>query len=311
MIADYTLNQIVASIYSFPELWGCTVLYIGNNQSRVLKQAILVTNNSKIVVLIEELTPDVDKAPTTAIKYNQAFQGDELKGGIINCTFAVISAIEVFGGAAAEPVTGGFSTVVVYAGYVGMATSGAQCINSIARTVVAYSSPLGRDLEGLDSNGFYNLFTKAIDIANIASGFGSIAGAGRDINTFLALRGSLASEEKLAAMTNAQRIKAYDHAVKKVSQNRQVSEEFYKLLNDAGRVGRRMAAGNPVIIRREVQGFSKLVANATLDKLSLSVKSVLVNSASIGMNGLPAQYVGTASGEMNKVGNLVFHVIAD
>jgi hypothetical protein len=308
VISDYTLNGILAEIYRQPALYGCQVLYVGPGRAMLLRGGYQVTNNYYTIVVIEELSFDAP-APKTLVKYNQQFQGDELKGGVINCGMTVVSVLGIIGGAAGEVPSGGLSTLAIYAGYAGLVANGAQCINSIVRTTVAYEDPLGQQLQSWDSNQIYQWFTTIVDIVGLATSFASIAGEAKNIREFLVLRGSLASEEKLAAMTNRQRISAYENAVKKVSGNRYAATEFKNLLASMGSSGRRISGGNTVIIRHDLGGLGKLIEDRTLDKLAESVKNVLTSATSIGMNGLPSEYVGSASGTMNKAGNLIFHVI--
>jgi hypothetical protein len=299
---------MLAEIYRLPALYGCQVLYVGPDRAMLLQGGYQVTNNYYTIVVIEELSFDAP-APKTQIKYNQQFQGNELSGGVINCGMTVVSVLGIIGGAAGEVPSGGLSTVAVYAGYAGLVANGAQCINSIVRTTVAYEDPLGQQLQSWDSNQIYYWFTTIVDIVSLATSFASIAGEAKNIREFLVLRGSLASEEKLAAMTNRQRINAYENAVKKVSGNRYAATEFKNLLTSMGSTGRRISAGNMVIIRRDLGGLGKLIEDRTLDKLAESIKNVLTNAASVGLSGLPSAYVGTASERLNKPGPLIFHVI--
>ena len=327
MLSDYSQRQIVDAIYRLPELWGCVIIYLGNNQSKILSsgyayrtnltmspfgspQTTYTSNsNSKIIIVIEDLDEPMATTPKPVIKENQQFQGSELKGTVINCAFAAVSLVGVIGGGASEPLTFGLSSAVVVAGYAGLVSSGAQCLNSVARTTVAYAAPNDNSLERWDSNTYYSFFTNAIDVVGVVTGVVGVAGAAREIKTFLRIKNLLASEEELNAMTRAQKIEAFNSGLKRASQEENIAKELKKILDQMGRAGNRMARGNPVIIRRELSNFTRTVSDATANALSRNAKSIVLTSINLGLNGAPATFAGGASGTLNKLGNMVIHII--
>jgi len=308
MLSDYTIQQIKGSIYSFPELWGCVILYIGKSSSQVVSGGYMATNNYYTIIVIEELNKENDQPPRPQVKYNQEFQGNELKGGVINCSFFAIAAITTLGGAASEPLTLGASSAVVVAGYMGMAATGAQCLNSIVRTRIAYSDQLGTTLQSWDSNGWYSGIMTSIDIVGIATGVVGLAAAANEIKTFLRVRNLLASDDALARMTRAERIAAYEKALKDTSKDERVAKEFEKILAKYP-AGQRMLNGSPSIIRNNVRPLSRFISDATLERMAANVRDIIVNATNLGLNGAPASFSGTASGQLNNLGNFVMHVI--
>lgn len=268
----------------------------------------MVTENYYLCIIVEELGQDAP-APRPLVKYNQSFQGDELKGGIINCASALVGAITLAAGVLGEVPSGGLSTAAVVVGYVGMQANGVQCINSVVRTVVAYEDPLGRQLQSWDSNKIYSYFMQAVDIVNLASGFASIGMEGRNLINFLRMRGALASEREVAAMTNAQRVEAYQKAFKNVSKNPAAAAELERIISAMQKNGVNMENASFKIIKKNMGKMAALYEASVFEKIRDSVRNLVIASTSVGLNGLPSQYVGSASGTMNQIGNLVIHVI--
>src|ERR1019366_4648635 len=139
---------------------------------------------------------------------------------------------------------------------------------SVARTTVAYAAPNDNSLERWDSNTYYSFLTNAIDVVGVVTGVVGVAGAAREIKTFLRIKNLLASEEELNAMTRAQKIEAFNSGLKRASQEENIAKELKKILDQMGRAGNRMARGNPVIIRRELSNFTRTVSDATANALS-------------------------------------------
>ena len=265
-------------------------------------------NNYYLCIIVEELPQDAPP-PRPLVRYNQSFQGDELKGGIINCASAVVGAVTLALGVLGEVPTGGLSTAAVVVGYVGMQANGVQCINSAVRTVVAYEDPLGQQLQSWDSNKIYSYFMQAVDIVNLASGFLTLGMEGRNLTQFLRMKGALASEREVAAMTNAQRVEAYQNAFKNVSKNPAAAAELEKIVATMQKNGVNMENASFKVIKKNMGKMAALYQASVFEKIRDTVRNLVIASTTVGLNGLPPQLGGSASGTMNKIGNLVIHVI--
>ena len=165
MIPDHTLNQLVNAIYTEQELYGCMIGFEGNGQSRVLHSGLIPSvNYGRVVVIIEEgdfSGPDpasqipaqsAEMVSPSANITNRSKLWPELAGAGLSCGLTVLSGIAVFGGVAAEIPSGGTSTVVVVAGYIGFAANVIQCGNAVIRVGAIAVDPDATTLSEWDDN---------------------------------------------------------------------------------------------------------------------------------------------------------------
>lgn len=134
MYSDREIAAIVSTLRRFPELNGCVIGYVGDNECRVVADGDPRSPLSPCVaVVIEEVNVDPGEAAQLSdlsqspsgtqnlpdIVTNQSRIAPELVGAGISCGLTIASAFGVLAGAAAEVPTGGASTFLVVVAWTG------------------------------------------------------------------------------------------------------------------------------------------------------------------------------------------------
>jgi hypothetical protein len=333
VISQTTLTRIKDAINRFPELMGCRIGFHGNLRSAMVDKGNSGSPNYKIIIIIEESEADLGldfiprrtpiQLPEPQKKLNKTVVGAELRGAALNCTFAAVTAATMAGSAVAEVPSGGLSTVLLVASWTGLITQSIQCGNGIARVVEAYNNPDDNSLERAEKDRFdpnsdstYTKIMDLVDIAGLVSVLPGTATAAISIRKMLMLRGALPAEELMMKMTNAQKIEAYQNAAMRVSKNPSAKAEFYEILKSLGkRTISRMEQGNEIIIKRSMVAAGKLVSEHTLRELTKNTREILITSLELTVNAMPKEYVGSASGFLNKAldktRNIIINIITE
>jgi len=111
-------------------------------------------------------------------------------------------------------------------------------------------------------------------------------------------------------MTNAERVAAYREAVKRISENPAAAAEFEEILKKAGgRIANRVRNNSEVMIRQTAGRISRMVSDSTKQALLADTKDIILNALGIASSATSAEYVGSASGSVNFIGNIVINII--
>jgi hypothetical protein len=314
------IDAIVDVIHAQPELTGVIVGHYGGLMCSIADTGSMVALPYwEKAVIIEEIDDDAsvevpsdptDTARPPAVITNRSRIWSEFAGAGLNCGFAVISAVGVVGGAAAEVPSGGTSTFLVVVAWAGLATSSIQCVNGIVRTVEAATSPDSDSLARWDKNRIYTVSFLVVDAIGVAAGLASLGPNVKNLLAVLERRGGLKSADMLAKMGREARAQAIQDALNQARRNPESARILDEALKDAlgSRTVRRVAT-NAVIASRNTGVVSKVIADETARRLLRAINDVIGSVDSPIASALPSDWVGSASGSVNAAGGQLIHVV--
>jgi hypothetical protein len=251
------------------------------------------------------LTPNQGAIP--AIVANKSRLGPELLGAGISCTLAVISAVGVLGGVAAEVPTGGASSFLVLASWAGMLTQGVQCLNGLVRVGASLAAPNDNTLERWDQEAWYANTILFADAVGVAAGIGSLPFAVRNLWAVLSRQANFAARsltfETLRAMNRSERL----NVIREVFEQAARTPEGRRALMEAAgknQMGHALARPSGLSVRHAV-GMAKIISDETVRRLSASLREVLGTVGGTIASGTPASLTGSASGSVNYIINLI------
>jgi hypothetical protein len=192
MIPQKTLDDIIQTIQAIPELKGCAIGLHGNNQSRSLVDGVCVRDNAnsgRMVVIIEEIASSNPLHLKNSLQWADTHGGSqtnatnptilnksklypEFLGTGLSCGLAIVSAVGVVGGAAAEGFTGGAATALIVVAWAGLVSQSTQCAYGTIRVMEVISNPYGNTLEQMDES--YGDIMLIVDTVGIISGVTSV-----------------------------------------------------------------------------------------------------------------------------------------
>ncbi len=331
MISENTLREMVRRIHALPQLEGCMVGFQGNGQSRVLDPGSCETPTSeRVIVLIEEvpfsdvaILAELDRwaaspsgspegAPNPTIVTNRSQLGPELIGAGLSCGLTIVSAVGVVGGVAGEVPTGGASTFLVVASWIGLTTSAIQCANGLVRVAAIVGDPGGDTLSRWDSNATYTNSILVVDAIGVATGVAGIGAAGRNFWAVLARQRSFAARglsfEALRGMNRAGRLAAIRELFEEAARTPEGREALILAARQAGLGASTLQSAEGLSVR----GASTLVRVITVEttrRLSASLRDVIAGSIGIIASASPSSAIGSASGSLNSGIGFVVNLI--
>jgi hypothetical protein len=332
-LSESQIRQVIAAIYSIPELNQVAVGYYGQNICRQLSPGSPSSPNyGRRAVILEEtpgsgvsirtpVAPTPRPAPTGAAapSRSEVQQGGqarntlqtngsrvlpELIGAGLSCGFAVIAGIGVVGSAAAEIPTVGASSILAVASYIGLATSSAQCLNGVVRFQEAVRHPNSRSLAELDNQDWYKVVTFVVDAAGVASGVAGLPQASRNLMAILERRAMIPAAGELATMNRARRTETISNAIQQASRNPETAEAVRRAVAEAV-----AAAGSGQRSIVGARAVAAAISQETARRLHRSLMEVISGYASLPINALPSSLVGSASGSINTTGGVILNVI--
>jgi hypothetical protein len=317
-----TLDGVIDAIHAQQELTGVVVGLYGDLKCSIadvgVKAALPYWEKAVIIEEVEDdllasvpvPTDPTDSARPPAAITNRSRIWTELGGAGLNCGFAVISAVGVAGGAAAELPSGGTSTFLVVVAWAGLVTSSVQCVNGIVRTVEAATSPDSDSLARWDQNRIYTVSFLVVDAIGVAAGLASLGPNIKNLLAVLERRGGLPTAEALAKMGREARAKAIQDALNQARRNPESAKILDQALKDAlsSRTVRRVAK-NAVIASRNAAVVSDVIADETARRLARAIVDVIGSVDTPIASGLPSDWVGSASGSVNAGGGFLVHVV--
>jgi hypothetical protein len=323
MLSQAILNRVVTAIKGQAELNGCMIGFHGNGASSILDNGMMPTINwTEKIVLVEQSVvslsdedlvnprivgqdspPDPVFVKTPNFIPNRSRLASEGVGTALSCGFAIISLVGVVGGAVGELPSGGTSTVLVIAGWAGLASSGMQCINGLVRTSTAIANPGDNTLQRWDDNEVYSGLSLLVDGIGIVSGAVTLKASVGSLRILLVKRSLLASEEAMKNMNRAERTIAMAKAITKAAETEEGRVLVVKAMKDVGMNDAQIAAA----LKKGVGGIDKgnvimaALSKPTAEGLSRELRSILITGGNFGASAAPAALTGSASGFVNFV----------
>jgi hypothetical protein len=306
------LDNLIDAIHEQNELAGVIVgLYSGQMCSVAYPGDKVALPYWDVAVIIEEvdaggrsvivpINPTDMQAP--GLVTNRSRMWAEFRGAGLNCTFTVAAGVAVAGAAAAELPSGGTSTFILVASWTGLVTSGLQCVNGIVRSVAAVTNPDSDSLAQWDENSLYSVSFLIVDAIGVVAALITLRPAIKNLIAVLQRSGGLASTEALGAMGRAARAKAIRDALAQASRNGDSAKVLQQALKSAGITAGTVArvARSEVIAARNAKVIAEAISRETARRLIRAVIDVLASADSPIVSSMPATWVGSASGSVNK-----------
>lgn len=327
MIPNRTLSDMVRTIHSFSEFNGVVIGYYGSNQCSVLHPgATPSVNFGRIAVIIEEVIvsdpgtiadtrhwigrngESPEGAPNPTVITNRSVWGREAVGVGLSCGFTIVSAVGVFGGAAAEVPSAGTSTILVVAAWAGMITSGIQCVNGIVRVGAIISDPDGNTLERWDQDSIYSASILIVDAVGLVAGIASLPSASRNLYAIMTRQGTLArrglSEAALRGMNRAQRAQVIRELVEEASRTPEGRAAIMAAAREAQVAATSLARPASMSVRNATRMVGVISAE-TVRRLNSSLLNVISTPLQVAASATPPSLIGSASGSANWLIHLV------
>jgi hypothetical protein len=327
MVSERVLSEMVGRIQRFPDLAGCVVGFQGNGSCRVLRPGACVSPTSEnVAVVIEEVIVDdpvvvnenkrfaaspggsPERTPNPAVVTNRSRLGPELLGAGLTCGFTAVSAVGVLAGAAAEVPTGGASTFLIVASWTGLTMGAIQCMNGLVRVGFAFANPNDNTLERWDANRVYSAVSLMVDGLGIAGGVGSLPFSSRNLWAVLSRqRGFIARNlgfDAFRAMNRAQRLKVISEVFEEAARSQEGREALVKAAREA-QIGAKTLQGTGGLSVNHAETLRRVISDETVRRLTSSLRDVLGSLGVVGASASPSRIVGSASGSVNFVVNLL------
>lgn len=331
MIPEPILREMVRRIHSFSQLRGCMVGFQGNGQSRVLDPGSCVTPTSeRVIVLIEEVqisdaallaelqrwasapSGSPDGAPNPAIVTNRSQLGPELIGAGLSCGLTIVSAVGVVGGVAGEVPTGGASTFLVVASWVGLTTSAIQCANGLVRVAAIASDPGGDTLSRWDSNATYTNSILLVDAIGVVTGVAGLGAAGRNLWAVLARQRSFVARglsfEALRGMNRAGRLAVISELFEEAARTPEGRAALVAAAREAG-IGASTLQSAEGLSVRGASTLVRVISEETTRRLSASIRDILAGATGIIASASPSSAIGSASGSLNAAPGIILNLL--
>lgn len=247
------IQRILQVLDHDPETRGAPIgCYSGTACREVRRGDRWLRNSGRLTIILEEAPisgvqfglpaarPQVSvvtRVPAATAARNSGSFGTELLGAGLNCTLAVFAGATVVGATAAEPMTGGASTPVLFMAYAGLWSAGTSCLQNIRRATEANINPDDNSLALEDSNTSAIAMNNFVDAVGVGSGFAEFGVGTRAVFDLLVNRAQLNRQAFQAALTGgnqAERRRLVREAVERARANPAIRRELAPLLHAAG-----------------------------------------------------------------------------
>lgn len=322
---DTCVLAIVNKLRTFPELAGCVIGYEGEGSSQVVSFGSSQSPDSQCVAVIIERVEvsnpasnaDLQKAAKivagqdgsrNAIITNRSRLGAELVGAGVSCGLTVVSGLGVAAGVAGEVPTGGASTFLIVAAWTGLATGAIQCMNGLVRVGAILAAPDDTTLARWDTNMTYSTSILIVDGLGIASGVASLPFAVRNLWAVVARQRAFLTKglsyEALRNMNRVQRMQVLQEVLNDAARTSEGRQALVAAAKEAQMGVGSMGAYSGLSVRNAVK-LTRIISDETVRRISGSVRDVIVSLAGAGASATPASLVGSASGSVNYIINLL------
>ncbi|MCC6129630.1 MAG: hypothetical protein IT186_06845 [Acidobacteria bacterium] len=323
MLSQKTVDQIIKKIHSYPEFAGCMIGFEGDGQSRLLHGGFSAGPHSDRIVIVIEEVPAGDAAldqellkwsksaagspegsPNPSTVTNRSRLGPELLGAGFQCGLTIVSAIGVLGSAAGEVPSGGTSTFLLVASWTGMITGGVQCANGLVRIKEIVFAPDDNSLERWDKNPWYSGIMLVVDGLGVASGLAQLPAAlGKLLKLFnqrAALGAAGLTEKALREMNRAQRQQAVKKLVEELSKSKEGRDALGAFLRETGKEAKTFVS------MQKAPKLVRILSDSTVRSLQGELLNIFISGvAQPAVSGMPARWVGSGSGSVNWLINVV------
>jgi hypothetical protein len=231
----------------------------------------------------------------------------ELTGTMIGCSFAVISAVGVAGGIAGEVPTGGTSTILVIASWVGLRMGAVQCLNGLVRVGTILADPDSDSLTQWDENVGYSTVALIVDAIAVCASVVSLPFALRNLYSILERQRRFValglSFQRLKALGRVERMRVLKDAFEDAAR----TSEGRAAMMAAGRAANVPAStleGASLTIRKS-EKIARIISEETIRRLQFSLMDSFASLGGIGLSGSPSSMTGSGSGSVRWLINIV------
>ena len=210
-------------------------------------------------------------------------------------------------GVAGEVPSGGTSSFLVVAAWVGIGANALQCGNGIVRVTEALQNSTTSSLQSWDDDSFYSNAFLLVDALGVFSGVASLPAAWRNFWAVISRQRAFVARglslEKLKGMNRLARFKV----IKEVFEEAAKTPEGRTALRRAAAEAKVSAASfaRETMSVRQSMTMVKVISKETQRRLINSLVGVLAPLTGAGASATPARWSGSASGSVNWVINLV------
>jgi hypothetical protein len=303
-------------------LEGCLIGLHDNSQGRVIGHPSCVTPNSEnIAVVVEEVLLPEDKTlptnlqapsmPSTAARElvrNRTKLGPELLGAAANCSLAFVSGIGADASLAGEGVTGGTSTVLLLASWTGFITGSIQCGNGVVRVGAILSDLDGTSLDFLDQDKQYVSAMLLVDVVGVGSSAATLPSQAAELwAAFTRLRAfnqTRLSFESLRRLNQLERLRAITKVYQDAARTGESVGELAAAAKRAQIAARSMKRSTGISVNY-ASTLQRIIGEETLRQLHSALRDVIVTVLPVGLSASPSTLVGSASGSVNYVINIL------
>jgi hypothetical protein len=310
-------NEQLASIAKFFKnqntTAGCLIGFQGNNSSRVLYKGDKEKPNFyERIIVIEEIVhgqafqikeQNLPETPTTEIPNylsNSSQIIPEAIGASLSCGAMILGGMGIM---AAGALTGGLATIVLGAAWIGTMSGSLQCVIGLGRVAETILNPDDNSLQRIDADAAYQAFDWWLDAVGLASMFAAPAAG---IWRLLRSRGGLTmTKEALEKIPRGVRAKVIKEAFERLVQSGMSRSELFKAIEPL-KIPKAVFRAKKPMERMTVaiadSGLKLLDSASFRFQFKQYLKQQVFtkeNILTIGVNLLPSNVVGSASGALN------------
>jgi len=246
-------------------------------------------------------------APMPQIIANKSRLASELIGASWNCVMTGVSAVGMVVGVAGEVPSGGTSSFLVVAAWVGIGANALQCGNGIVRVTEALQNPTSNSLQSWDDDSIYSTMFLLVDALGVFSGVASLPAAWRNFWAVISRQRAFVARglslEKLKAMNRFARFKVIREVFEEAAKTPEGRTALQRAAAEA-KVSATSFARETMSVRQSMT-MVKVISKETQRRLINSLVGVLAPLTGTGASATPSRWSGSASGSVNWVINLV------
>lgn len=246
-------------------------------------------------------------APMPQIIANKSRLASELIGASWNCVMTGVSAVGMVVGVAGEVPSGGTSSFLVVAAWIGIGANALQCGNGIVRVTEALQNPTSNSLQSWDDDSIYSTMFLLVDALGVFSGVASLPAAWRNFWAVISRQRAFVARglslEKLKAMNRFARFKVIREVFEEAAKTPEGRTALQRAAAEA-KVSATSFARETMSVRQSMT-MVKVISKETQRRLINSLVGVLAPLTGTGASATPSRWGGSASGSVNWVINLV------
>lgn len=246
-------------------------------------------------------------APMPQIITNKSRLESELVGAGWNCFMTGVSAVGMVVGMAGEVPSGGTSSFLLVAAWIGIGANALQRANGMVRVTEAFQNPTSNSLQDWDDSSSYSTVFLLVDALGVFSGLASLPAAWRNLWAVISRqRGFVArglSLEKLKAMNRFARFKVIREVFEEAAKTPEGRTALQRAAAEAN-VSAASFARETMSVRQSMT-MVRVISKETQMRLINSLVGVLSPLTGAAASATPARWSGSASGSVNWVINVV------